>query len=142
MPKIMQVTMVKSRVRNRLCWPMLMMERATFRAKPVRPQTPTIIPTQAQAMATETVDLAPATKASPISLRLMRLMGLSCATTMVTTMVQKALIITVLPLKISMYSRKTMGISKWPRSLNTSLTRGRRSLGMPSRWSLVARICT
>ena len=59
MPRIMQVIMVKRSVSIRLCLPMLMMALATFRAKPVWPQTPTMMPTQAQAMATETVDLAP-----------------------------------------------------------------------------------
>ena len=52
------------------------------------PQTPTMMPTQAQAIATETVDFAPATKASQMSLKLMRLMGRSSATRMVTTMVR------------------------------------------------------
>ena len=85
----------------RLCSPMLMMAWATFRAKPVMPQTPTIMPTQAQAMATETVDLAPWTKASQMSLKLIRLTGRSSATTMVTMMVQKAPRMTVTPLKIS-----------------------------------------
>lgn len=72
MPRIMQVTMVNSRVRNRLragmvgkaFLPMLMMALAMFRAKPVWEQTPTMMPTQAQLMATETVDLAAWAKAS------------------------------------------------------------------------------
>ena len=59
MPRIIQVTMVNSRVRRMLLCPMLMMVEATLRAKPVWLHTPTMIPTQAQAMATDTVDLAP-----------------------------------------------------------------------------------
>ena len=98
----MQVTIVKSRVSIRLCSPMLMMACATLSANPVMPQTPTMMPTQAQAMATDTVDFAPATKASQMSLRLMRLTGRSSATTMVTMMVQNAPRMTVTPLKISM----------------------------------------
>ena len=64
MPRIIQVTMVNSRVRKMLLWPMLMMALAMFRAKPVREQTPTMIPTQAQLIATETVERADWAKAS------------------------------------------------------------------------------
>ena len=134
--------MVNTRVSSTLSWPMRMMAWATFRAKPVMPHTPTMMPTQAQAMATETVDLAPETKASQMSFRLMRLMGRSSATMMVTTMVQKALKMTVLPLQMSIYSRKAMGISRWPRSRMTWPGLGICSLGRPFRCSLVARICT
>ena len=54
-------------VNIRLFPPMLMMVFAIFRAKPVIEQEPTIIPTQAQAIATDTVDFALATIASRIS---------------------------------------------------------------------------
>ena len=101
MPRIMQVIMVNTSVSRTLDWPMRIMACATLRAKPVMPQTPTMMPTQAQAIATETVDFAPATKASQMSLKLMRLMGRSSATRMVTTMVQNALKMTVLPLQMS-----------------------------------------
>ena len=100
------------------------------------------MPTQAQAIPTEIMDLAALAKASQMSFRDMRLMGRSSATTMVTRMVQKALAMTVLPLQISMYSRKMMGMSRWPRSFITWPTLGSWSLGMPCSWSFTARICT
>ena len=58
---------------------MLMMVFAILRAKPVILQEPTMMPTQAQAMATETVDFALATMASKISWKLIRVLGRSSA---------------------------------------------------------------
>ena len=66
-----------------------------------RLSTESLHKTQAQAIATETVDLAPATNASQISFTLMRLMGRNSATMIVTRIVQNAPRMTVTPLKIS-----------------------------------------
>ncbi len=86
-PKIMHVTIVNTSVNIRLLPPMLMMVLAILRAKPVIEQEPTMIPTQAQAMATDTVDFALATMASRISWTLMRVFFLHSATIIVNTMV-------------------------------------------------------
>ena len=82
-PRIMQVTMVNTSVNRRLFPPMLIMVFAIFSAKPVIEQTPTIQPTHAQAIATETVDFAAAAIASRISCRLIRVFFLTCATMIV-----------------------------------------------------------
>ena len=74
-------------VNIRLFPPMLMMVFAMFRAKPVIEQEPTMIPTQAQAIATDTVDFALATIASRISWRVILVFFLLCATMIVYTFV-------------------------------------------------------
>ena len=83
----MQVIIVNTSVNIRLFPPMLMMVFAIFRAKPVIEQEPTMIPTQAQAIATDTVDFALATIASRISWKVNLVFFLHCATMIVNTIV-------------------------------------------------------
>jgi len=87
MPRIMQVIMVKRRVRRRLFPPRVMIALAIVRPKPVLLTTPMMMPTQAQAIATGTVCLAPSMQASRMSRRLMRVDFLKAETITVTAMV-------------------------------------------------------
>ena len=90
MPRNIQAILVNTRVKRMLVPPKAIIVFAMVRPKPVLEHTPMIIPTQAQAIATDTVCFAPLAKASTISFTLMRVSFFSCATTMVTTMVNTA----------------------------------------------------
>ena len=102
MPRIIQVIMVKIRVKRMLVLPREMMVLAIVRPKPVLEQTPMMMPTHAQATATETVCFAPSARASSRSFRDMRVSFRIKDTRMVTRMVSTAEKITVVPEKNSM----------------------------------------
>jgi hypothetical protein len=72
MPRMREVIMVKNRVKRRFPPANSTSPFASFSPKPVRVTTPIMIPAEAQARATPTAFLAPSSKASAISLRLMR----------------------------------------------------------------------
>ena len=93
--------MVKMSVITRLFPPSVMMVLAMVSPKPVFEVTPMMMPTQAQAMATATVWVAPSANASQMSLKLIRVLFLNPATTMVATMVITAEKTTVVPEKSS-----------------------------------------
>ena len=101
MPRIIQVIIVKNNVNSRLVEPSAIMVLAIVRPNPVFEQTPMMIPTQAQATATETVCFAPLASASRKPERLMRVSFLNIDTTMVTRIVITAEKITVVPEKNS-----------------------------------------
>src|SRR5574344_1407932 len=86
-PKIIQVTMEKNKVKIKLLPPIAIIVLAMVRPKPVLEDTPMIIPTQAQASATDTVCLVPSTNESHKSLKDIRVDFLVAATRMVTMMV-------------------------------------------------------
>ena len=94
-PSSIQVTIVKTSVNNKLFPPSEIIALAILMVKPVKLDTPITIPTQAQAIATDTVDFAEATKAASISFKLMRVSFFSCAIMIVKRMVKKAPLITV-----------------------------------------------
>ena len=101
MPRIMQVIIVKNSVKSRLVEPRAMIVFAMVRPKPVFEQTPMMMPTQAQATATETVCFAPSASASRKLEKVMRVSSRNIETTMVTRIVMTAEKITVVPEKNS-----------------------------------------
>ena len=90
MPRIIQVIMVNTSVKRMLVLPREIIVLAMVRPNPVLEHTPMMMPTQAQATATETVCLAPSARASSKSLRDMRVSFRIKDTPMVTRMVSTA----------------------------------------------------
>ena len=142
MPRIIQVIMVNTSVKRMLVLPREIIVLAMVRPNPVLEHTPMMMPTQAQATATDTVCLAPSASASSRSLKDIRVSFRMNETRIVTTMVSTAEKMTVVPEKNSIYSKKKTGISRWLRLDITSPVLGSLSLGRPVRPSLQARRCT
>src|SRR5690554_5725448 len=89
-PRIIQVIMVRKSVNIRLDCPSWMMALAILSPNPVRLTTPMMIPTTAQATATETTALVPSENASRIWRSVILVVFLAILTAMVATIAQKA----------------------------------------------------